>query len=361
MITTLVIGLFSLILNLIAMNQKGDWGLKLTFILIFLFIGLRYNFGNDYETYIGLFNKIKDNGDLAFDQSMYIFYEPGWMILNWIFRPVGFFGMTLVLAFFYSFSFYKLIKKHISYKYYWLSVFFVIFNPGFLLVHSTAMRQTVAILIVLFSVNYISDKRIIPFIICILFAATFHYTSLILLIIAPFLFDNRKLNLIFGTVIFSTYLFFFLFGSFLAPYFSQVVSLFSERYESYSDKGTANSGLGFLFYSSLFLVTLILDKFQEKKGALFFKLAIVYYMLMPFTLIIEITSRIGMYFAPAIVIVYPLIYKTLKSKFAIYAKYVFLPIIMVFTIYQFFQFFYSVTYKDYFMEYHTFFSAPKWN
>lgn len=356
MIVTLVLGLLCLFFNLIAYFQKSDWGLKLSFFIIFLFLGFRYNFGNDYETYLDLFISIKDDPDVAFDQNMYVFYEPGWMLLNWIFRPVGFFGMTLTLALFYSLTVYKLIKKHIPYQYYWIAVFFVVFNPGFLLVHSTAMRQTVAILIFLLSIDFIFKKKIIPFILCILFAATFHISSLTILIISPFLFQNRKINMIYGPILFSVYLIFFVFGSLLLPYFGMLISLFSDRYETYSDKGIANSGLGFLFYSSLFILTLFLDKIQDKKIALFFKLAIVYFMLMPFTLIIEMTSRIGMYFSPAVIIVYPFIAKSLKVY-----KGIFLAILIIFTIYQFFQFFYSDTYMKYFMEYHTFFSAPKWN
>ena len=220
------------------------------------------------------------------------------------------------------------------------------------------MRQTVAIIILLFSINYIQEKRFIPFIFCIIIAASFHYTSLTFLVISPFLFENKKINIFYSTILFSIYIIFFTFGSILTPYFNQLVATLSERYETYSDKGNANSGLGFLYFSSLFLITLNLDKFQSKKIALFFKLAIVYFMLMPFTLIIEITSRIGMYFSPAVIIVYPFIIRTLKSNII---KSFFLPLIIFFTFFQFFQFFNSATYKNYFMEYHTFFSAPKWN
>lgn len=358
MIVTLILGLLCILFNFIAYFQKSDWGLKLSFFLIFLFLGLRYNYGNDYETYIGLFNRVYEEGNIAFDPSMYLFYEPGWMILNWICRPVGFFGMTILLSFFYSFTLYKLIKRYVPYQYYWMAIFFVVFNTGFLLVHSTAMRQTVAILIFLWSINFIVNKKILGFILCIALASTFHYTSLTILLISPFFFDNRKVSIVYGSVLFSVYLFFFIFGSFLVPYFGQLVSLFSERYEAYSEKGTANSGLGFIFYSSIFLLTLALDKVQDKKIAVFFKIAVVYFMLMPFTLIIEMTARIGMYFSPCVVIVYPFIFKTLKSN--VY-KYSFLSILLLFTIYQFFQFFYSDTYRDYFMEYQTFFSAPKWN
>jgi hypothetical protein len=358
MIITLVLGLLCLTLNFNAFFQKSDWGLKASFFLIFIFLGLRYNYGNDYETYITIFDRVNNNGDLAFDPSTYIFYEPGWMMLNWICRPIGFFGMTMVLALFYSITIYSLIKKYVPHHYYCLAVFLVVFNPGFLLIHSTAMRQTVAILFFLWSINFIIQKKIIRFFLCIAVAAPFHYTSLTILLISPFFFDNRKVGLMYGSLLFGVYLFFFLFGSFLAPYMGQIVSLLSNRYEAYSAKGTANSGLGFIFYSSIFLVTLFQDKFQDKKIAVFFKIAIVYFMLMPFTLIIEMTSRIGMYFSPCVVVVYPFIFKTLKSN--VY-KYSFLSILLLFTIYQFFQFFYSETYRDYFMEYQTIFSAPKWN
>ena len=347
-----------MILNLVAFLQKSYWGLRISFILIFLFLGFRYNFGNDYETYIDLYNRIYENGDLAFDQKMYVFYEPGWMILNWLFRPIGFFGMILALSLLYSYTLYKLIRKYIPFKYYWVAIFFVVYNPGFILIHSTTMRQTVAILIFLMTIKYINEKKIVTPIILIFLAALFHYTALTLLIFAPFLYYNRKINFTYGALLFSIYLFLFLFGSRLAPYFGQLVALFSERYEFYSDKGITNSGLGFLFYSSLFLLTLNLDKIQDKNVSLFFKIAIVYFMLMPFSLIIEMTSRIGMYFLPAILILYPYIFKTLKH---IISKYLFLFGIMIFTMYQFFQFFYSTTYRDYFMEYHTIFSAPKWN
>jgi hypothetical protein len=346
------------VINFFGYVQKSDLGLKLSFVLIFLFLGLRYDFGNDYETYIGLFNRVNENPDIAFDQKMYLFYEPGWMILNWLFRPIGFFGMTIFLALVYSIAIYKLIKKYIPSKYYWLVIFLLIFNPGFLLVHSTTMRQTVAILLFIFSINFIVNKNYLRFILCIALAATFHYTSLIILLISPFFFNNRKVSIVYGTLLFSLYLFIFLFGSFLAPYFGQVVSLFSEKYEAYSDKGIANSGLGFLLYSILFLMTLNLEKIQDEKISLFFKLTIVYFMLIPFALIIEMTSRIGMYFLPAVLIVYPYIFKTLKPRIS---RYIFLFGIMLFSMYQFFQFFYSTTYRDYFMEYHTFFSAAKWN
>jgi hypothetical protein len=358
LIVTLTLGVVCLILNYLAFLQKSFWGIKLSFFLIFLFLGLRYNFGNDYDTYLDLYNRIYENRDLAFDQTMFVFYEPGWMILNWLFRPIGFFGMILALSSLYSYILYKLIREYIPFKYYWIAIFFIVFNPGFILIHSTTMRQTIAILIFIISIKYINEKKIFLFVLLVLLAATFHYTSLTLLIIAPFFFDNRKVSFVYATLLFSTYLFLFIFGSHIAPYFGQLVTVFSERYEFYSDKGTANSGLGFLFYSSLFLLTLNLDKIQDKKIALFFKLGIVYFMLIPFALIIEMTSRIGMYFLPAVLIVYSYIFKDLKP---VISRYVFLLGIMIFTMYQFFQFFYSTTYRGYFMEYHTIFSAPKWN
>lgn len=358
MVVTLILGFICIFFNLIAYFNKSDWGLKLSFFLIFLFLGLRYNYGNDYLTYIELFNRVKENGDIAFDPTMYLVYEPGWMLINWIFRPIGFFGLMLVLALFYSLTFYKLIKQYVPYQYYWIAVFFMVFNSSFLLVHSSAMRQTVAILIFLLSIKYINKKKIVPFLLCILLASTFHYTCLTVLLATPFLFYSKRISLIYGFILFSCYLMFFVLGSYLVTYLNSIISLFTDKYDYYTDKGNANSGLGFVYYSLLFLLTLIYDKYQDKNKLIFFKLAIIYFMLMPFVLIIEMSARIGFYFAPATIIAYILIFKNLNPK--IY-RFIFLTSVMLFTFFQFFQFFYSDTYKSYFMEYQTIFSSSKWN
>lgn len=357
MVVTLILGICCLIANFIGYFLKNDWGLKFSFLLIFLFLGLRYEFGNDYEVYFELFNRIKENQDIAFEPSMYIFYEPGWMLLNWVCRPIGFFGMTMLIALFYSFTFFRLIKKYIPQNYFWLSIFFIVFNPGFLLVHSTAMRQMIAILIFFYAIDFIIEKKIFKSILLILLASLFHYTSLLIILTLPFLFYSGKINFIWTGILFLSYLMIFTFGPLLTPYLGSFLTFFSDRYEVYSEKGTANSGLGFIFYSTLFLLTLILARYQDDRTSIYFKLSIVYFMLMPFTLIIEMIARFGMYFAPSSIVSYIFIERHL---FSLIFRYVFLFVIILFTLYQFFQFFYSDTYQPYFMIYRSIFSSSKW-
>jgi hypothetical protein len=79
-------------------------------------------------------------------------------------------------------------------------------------------------------------------------------------------------------------------------------------------------------------------------------------MLMPLNLAILLIGRIGMYFSPATLVVYPIILRNLKKPIS---RTIFITIILIFTTYKFFQFFYSDIWKDAFGTYQTIFSAPK--
>ena len=65
-----------------------------------------------------------------------------------------------------------------------LSVFIFLGLPVFLLLFS-GLRQALAISITVYSVKYIEDKKIVKFILTVLFATLFHYSSIIFLISYP--------------------------------------------------------------------------------------------------------------------------------------------------------------------------------
>jgi hypothetical protein len=49
MLIATILGLITTLLAYIARSEKNRMCLKLAFILIFVFLALRYNFGNDYN------------------------------------------------------------------------------------------------------------------------------------------------------------------------------------------------------------------------------------------------------------------------------------------------------------------------
>ena len=357
MIATIILGVISVLFAHLSKYKNTRWGLKVSFTLIFLFLALRYYFGNDYEGYLNGFTRISSHSN--FNELFYylVQYEPGWILLSWLFRTPGFFVMTAVLALISCVIYYRFIVKYVPVRYYWLAVFLYIFYPDFMLVHSSTMRQSIAVMLFIYSLDYLYKKDAIRYFLCIGAASLFHFTALILLPVYLVVYLNKKIRRLYGVICFLIFVSLFLFANSLSPYIKQFISKFSEKYEFYQDAGVVNSGLGFLYFSALLLLILYFERLQNRETALVFKIAIISFMLMPLTLIIEMISRLGMYFTPATIVAYPIVVFNLKKTIS---KTIFLAVLFSFTIYQFFQFFYSDTYKDYFGTYQTIFSAPQW-
>jgi hypothetical protein len=356
MIVTIILGLFSILFAYLSKHKNTQWGLKVSFALIFLFLALRYNFGNDYEGYLEGFIRIGQYDQVNFNDFA-LLYEPGWVLLNWLFKPIGFFAMTAVLALASCVVYYRFVARYVPVKYYWLAIFMYVFYPDFMLVHSSAMRQSIAIMLFVLSLDYLYKREALRYFLCIGLAALFHFTAIILAPIYLLTYLNHKITKIYGVIFVSIFIFLFLAGESLTPYFKLIISSFSEKYEFYQDAGIVNSGFGFLYYLALFILILYFERLQNREVALVFKIAIFSFLFMPLTLIIEMISRLGMYFAPATIIAYPNIFKSIKKPIC---KTAFIAILISVTIYQFYQFFHSDTYKEFFGIYQTILSAPQW-
>jgi hypothetical protein len=158
-------------------------------------------------------------------------------------------------------------------------------------------------------------------------------------------------------VCFSIFISLFFGGSSLSPYLTFLINNFSEKYSAYQNPGVVSSGLGFIYYSALFIMTLYFERTQKIEVALVFKVAIISFLMIPLPLIIDMTGRLLMYFLPATIVVYPNIVLSLKNAFL---KITFLTLIVALTLFQFFQFFNSEIYYKGYGIYQTIFSAPKW-
>ena len=310
---TIVMGLFAVLFAFFAKYTNSRWGLRISFSLIFVFLSLRYNFGNDYGEYLKGFLLIRDY-DPEYLFQLLVQFEPGWILINLLFRDLGFFAMTAVLALLSCMIYYRFIVSYVPPKYYWLATFIYIFYPDFMLVHSSAMRQSVATMFFIFSIDYLYKRNSIRYFVCIGLASSFHYTALILAPLYLLVFFNGKIRIRQAALFFSLYASLFIFGESLSPYFRIIISNFSEKYETYQDAGVVNSGFGFLYYASLLILVLCWERYQNREIALIFKIAIISFLLMPLTLVVEMLSRLGMYFAPATIVTYPIILMNLKKN-----------------------------------------------
>lgn len=356
MIVTIILGLLSVLFAFLAKFKNSQWGLKASFTLIFLFLALRYNFGNDYKAYLGIFVEINAYSEINFfDNTLHV--EIGWIFLNWLFSSLGFFTMIAALALINCVIYYRFIKKYVPINYYWFAVFLYIFNPAFMLTHSSAMRQSLAIAIFIFSLDYLFKKDAIRYFICVGLASLVHTSALILLPVYLLNRFNGTINRRKAIIIVSIFASLFVFGKFIGLKLNQFISLSFGKYVNYQGEGVIGigTGLGVLYLSALLILIVYYERFQDKKTALIFKIAIISFMFIPLSLLIQMIGRTGMYFGPATIIVYPVILMNLKKPLN---KMIFLILLLLMTTYGFFQFFYSDIWKDAFGTYQTIFSAP---
>ena len=328
-------------------------GLLISFFIIFIFLSLRYNYGNDYMGYYEGFQEI--NRYVSFDIfDEYIHFEPGWVVLCILFKPIGFFGLIVFLSFIYCFVMYKLIKEHVPIKLYWFAIVICVFSAGNLLTHLSAMRQALAIVIFIFSLKFIYEKKIILYVASILLASTFHSSALLLLPIYFIQFVNFKLNKFSLGLLFILYGALYFFGEKIKPYLNLIITSFNEEYLVYDEEGVLNSGIGLLINSFFFILILVNDRRYKDERAMFFKLGILSFILAPIGLIVLMFGRINMYFSVFLIVVYPLVFESIKIKSI---KYLFLILLFFLIFKTFFDFFESPIWKAKYNEYHSVFEV----
>jgi hypothetical protein len=355
MYAVIIISLFAVLFAYFNSLKDFKHGLKISFLLIFIFLAIRYNFGNDYQNYFKDFLEINRYDSINYLNNSF-HYEAGWLFLCRLFKPLGFFAMVIFLSLFNCVVYYWFIHKYVPVKYYWFAVFLYTFDPAFMLTHLTAMRQSVAIAMFVLSIPYIYKKDLVRYLLCITIAFLFHSSALILIPVFLIGVFNWKINKTWAIVLFGVFVMLFVSVKFLLPAINEIIRNYFIKYEIY--QGTSqqlNSGFGIFVVAVLFVFTLYYARFQNQENSVLFKLAVLSFVIVPLSLSISLISRIGMYFATATILVYALI---LAESKAVFVKYFFAVFLIMFTLYNFGMFFNSDIYRKGFENYHTIFSAP---
>lgn len=356
MITHFLLGLLCVFLAAVggwSKSHKVTIGLLgFVFFLIFAFSALRYDFGNDYLSYIDIFNDSKylDTSDFSkYDGHS----ELGWVLLCWLFQPLGFFWMVAVLALFNSIVYYRFLVKYCPKEYYWLAVFIYIFSTNNMLVQLSAMRQAVAVSIFIISIDFLLKKQVLKYLVLIYFATWFHSSVIIvsLLIFLPFLqLKNNKYSLF---LVISLYFSSYFIAQDVSLMLNNYIVPFLGQYDVYQDAGVVSSGLGLITLSMIFLFMMFSTLSLSKKDMLIVKIGAISFMIIPFSLLVMMIARISMYFQAALIVAIPLAVMSVKNKLI---RALFLIPFIIFTLYGYFTFFASPIYHQKFNIYHTVFS-----
>ena len=355
MSTVLFLNIFVVLSAYLARYKGFKFGLKISFLLIFIFLAIRYDFGNDYMGYYEGFISLNSYSSINyFDPSLH--YEPGWIFLCRLFQPLGFFSLVIFLALFNCIVYYFFIKRYVPVRYYWIAVFFYVFTPGFMLIHASAMRQSIAVALFLVSVKYIYKRDLVRYLVCIGMGYLFHVSAIFLAPVYLIGIFNWKVNKARGITLFIIFLSLFVLGNLLLPSLKMITNEYFQKYEVYlGNKSDLNSGIGVIFMSIVLIFILFYSRFQLREYDVLFKLAILGFMFIPLGLLILMMSRIGMYFAPATIIVYPVVILHIKDPTI---KRAFTVFLVAFTLYTFVLFFSTGIFKEGFATYQTIFSAP---
>lgn len=145
-------------------------------VILVLIPGLRdHTVGLDTFQYEHFWKYLPDNLLTAFKESR---FEEGYILLNHLLRNTSFIIVQLVVSALLIGLSFHMVREY-SPMIWFSCILFVLFVFYYRCFNE--MRQAVALGIVCFSLKYIVNKRLKPFLLCLCLAAMFHRTSIIFL------------------------------------------------------------------------------------------------------------------------------------------------------------------------------------
>lgn len=376
MITYIIIGVLAVLSCIVITDKKK--GLNIAFLLITIFLGIRYMWGSDYSAYLRIFrdtNAYNDFDIFNLGQSEFIVdtnKEYGWAFLNRLagVSHIGFFGLVLVLTIFECWAVHKMIEKYVPGKYYWVAILTWFFTASSFCVNASMMRQYLCICIYLLVIDMMIERRnkkiLILSILIILLATTIHKSSVILLLSLPLFYikvGNGQRTYTWMVVIGVLFVVWSILGrSLIEPY----ITLFLEESDDYSQymrymnqehTGGLSTGLGAIFRYLMFATWLIILPTFEKQKQPIVILLIVSYFFDVIGEIAPIAGRLGLYFSFLSMICWAWLFEKAKNSRYLYGLFA-IEITVIVTSLP--KFFYSDVWMSTFLKYHTIFSAPTW-
>lgn len=132
--------------------------------------GIRYGIGSDYFSYQGIFYS-----DVDFKDPLFSMFNQGIKFLGGDF----YISVFVISVIFFTLVFLRIFEDS---EYPWLSVF-LLFGMIYFFTFMNAMRQFLAISILVYSIKYLEEKRDILFFICLGIATEIHHASALFLIV----------------------------------------------------------------------------------------------------------------------------------------------------------------------------------
>lgn len=236
------------------------------FIVLLIFMAIRFNVGSDFETYFELAKrwnyfslslwKSKIVLPETFDYIFFQYYR--FELLNKIlYKITWFFKEPQLIIFLYSVILLIGIKKGLDYKKINSSLPWIIFYtfPVLLINFLSTMRQGVAVGLCFFSCKYIEKKELKKFIVVVFIAFLFHKTALIFFI--SYFLRNIELNKIKGMILIC----FSIFGKNIIIKTASLLGIYSGYF---SEEHYIRSGSKFIYIMLIFWILFMFLAYSKK-------------------------------------------------------------------------------------------------
>lgn len=235
-------GLLSTLFALLSHYGKNQRLIYLSLFIIFYIIAFQDAIACDFPAYLDYYEGVlsgtseatlyrtKDNIDKL---------EIGWYYLNFLLGKAfhTFYAITVVIAFFYCYTLYQLLKR-IPSQWHWVAIIYFYFQP--MLFFMSGLRQSVAICCFVLANLQLYDKGYLKALVLLLLGFTFHNSILYGLLFVPlyYLFNSKlveKANKVFSVVLIAIFTIALMNLSRIQSY---ITSTFVEVVESYTDTYT---------------------------------------------------------------------------------------------------------------------------
>lgn len=178
MLQYIVITIIAILLCLIPNNSKNrrkKWIMPLCFLLVTVFLAIRYNYGLDYPSYLELFSRGATSTSYRGDSEV-LFYGMMHMFEH-------FYQFVIVYTVLIMGMLYLLVRNYCNEKYYALFFFMFMLMPAMCLNLMSAMRSSMAACVIWGAIYffYLKRKRWLPYMIMVAFAGGFHLSAFVFL------------------------------------------------------------------------------------------------------------------------------------------------------------------------------------
>lgn len=354
MIDALFVAIIAVLLAYLGRRENQHSYLLLSaFVILTAFLSLGYYWGNDVSIYETWYDGFVKSGISWWEFSQYEDFtqkEYGYICINLLLKPLGFWGMRAVLFIIENLIIYWFIKTHVNRRWYWLAVFIYVFNPNFWVLSSSMMRQWLAMCVMLLSVMRFEKGKIFQHILLLLLAFSIHFSAVIGLVFFPLSLLQKKNSMLSFTILAASLIVFWI----LSPLFIDYLALFLKTEDFYqigymdTHGGVGITSISFLLIYTFILFCSIKAKQQQNLSCWIVMLSA---LIMPLLSYGELISRIGYYFTIFSIVSFPLFMDNPKVDKA--TKYILTTVVVLYYIYAFFLFFNSPTWIKAYGTYHT--------